>query len=144
MNNLDNVSRDHFASGPQASEQISGSERRLAGDLSTFDIVFTVLAYNAPLTVVVGFIPVIVGMGNGLGAPFSYVVAGALILTFAVGFTTMSRHVKNAGAYYAFITAGLGRSLGLGSAFVAILSYALMLVGGYLYGRCCKKRTLQG
>lgn len=109
------------------------SAQRLRGNLSTFDIVFTVLAYNAPLTIIIGLIPVIIGMGNGLGAPLTYLAAGGLMLLFAVGFTTMARHVPNAGAYYAYITAGLGRSLGLGSAFMAILAYSFMLVGAYLY-----------
>jgi amino acid transporter len=112
---------------------LTGSERRLTGHLGTWDIVFTVLAYNAPLTIIIGLIPVIIGTGNGLGAPLTYLAAGALMLLFAVGFTTMARHVPNAGAYYAYITAGLGRPLGLGSAFMAILAYAFMLVGAYLY-----------
>ncbi|UVM29266.1 MULTISPECIES: APC family permease [Pseudomonas] len=109
------------------------SAQRLRGNLGTFDIVFTVLAYNAPLTIIIGLIPVIIGVGNGLGAPLTYLAAGCLMLLFAVGFTTMARHVPNAGAYYAYITAGLGRSLGLGSAFMAILAYTFMLIGAYLY-----------
>lgn len=109
------------------------ADQRLRGNLGTFDIVFTVLAYNAPLTIIIGLIPVIIGMGNGLGAPMTYLAAGGLMLLFAVGFTAMARHVPNAGAYYAYITAGLGRSLGLGSAFMAILAYTFMLIGAYLY-----------
>jgi len=111
----------------------SASNRRLSGHLGTWDIVFTVLAYNAPLTIIIGLIPVIIGMGNGLGAPMTYLAAGGLMLLFAVGFTAMARHVPNAGAYYAYITAGLGRPMGLGSAFMAVLAYAFMLVGAYLY-----------
>lgn len=117
--------------GSPASER--GVSQRLKGHLGTMDIVFTVLAYNAPLTIIIGLIPVIIGSGNGLGAPLTYLAAGVLMLLFAVGFTTMARHVPNAGAYYAYITAGLGRPLGLGSAFMAILAYAFMLVGAYLY-----------
>lgn len=114
----------------QAHEQ---SVLTLTGSLGTFDIVFTVLAYNAPLTVVTGFLPLILSKGNGLGAPVTFVIAGTLMLLFSVGFTTMTRHVPNAGAFYAYITAGLGRPLGLGSAFIAILSYAFMMTGMYLY-----------
>ncbi|MNM21407.1 Putrescine importer PuuP [compost metagenome] len=119
--------------GLSMSSQQQQSTHRLRGNLGTFDIVFTVLAYNAPLTIIIGLIPVIIGMGNGLGAPLTYLAAGGLMLLFAVGFTTMARHVPNAGAYYAYITAGLGRSLGLGSAFMAILAYTFMLIGAYLY-----------
>ena len=118
-----NVSRDTVAMRPQT----------LEGNLGTLDIVFTVLAYNAPLTVVTGFLPLILWKGNGLGAPLTFLVAGLFMLLFAVGFTTMSKQVPNAGAFYAYITAGLGRPLGLGSAFVAMLSYAMMMVGMFLY-----------
>ncbi|AFQ51108.1 APC family permease [Burkholderia cepacia] len=107
--------------------------KTLSGHLGTLDIVFTVLAYNAPLTVVIGMIPLVMSMGNGLGAPVTFLVAGAMMLLFAVGFTTMSKHVPNAGAYYAYISAGLGKPLGLGSAFMAITAYFLMIVGVYLY-----------
>jgi amino acid transporter len=105
----------------------------LSGHLGTFDIVFTVLAYNAPLTVVTGFFGLILSMGNGLGAPVTFLSAGSLMLLFSVGFTTMSKHVRNAGAFYAYITAGLGRPIGFGAALMAMLAYGFMMVGIYLY-----------
>ncbi|CAB3744146.1 Putrescine importer PuuP [Paraburkholderia sediminicola] len=105
----------------------------LTGRLGTLDIVFTVLAYNAPLAVVVGLIPIIIAYGNGLGAPVTFVAVAILMLLFSVGFTTMSRHVPNAGAYYAYITVGLGPCTGLGSAFMAMLAYAFFIMGGYPY-----------
>ncbi|MCR4471680.1 MULTISPECIES: APC family permease, partial [unclassified Burkholderia] len=105
----------------------------LSGHLGTFDIVFTVLAYNAPLTVVTGFIGLMLSMGNGLGAPATFLITGSLMLLFSVGFTTMSKHVRNAGAFYAYITAGLGRPIGFGAALMAMLAYGFMMVGIYLY-----------
>ncbi|MEV0735105.1 APC family permease [Streptomyces sp. NPDC050549] len=109
-------------------------ETRLSGHMGTFDIVFTVLAFNAPMSVFVGFITVIVGYGNGLGTPVTYLGCGALIALFAVGFAAMSRRLPNPGAFYAYITAGLGRPLGLGAAFVALVSYLFILIGGYAFG----------
>ena len=44
----------------------------LSGHLGTFDIVFTVLAYNAPLTVVTGFMGLLLSRGNGFGAPVTF------------------------------------------------------------------------
>jgi amino acid transporter len=46
----------------------------------------------------------------------------------------MSRRLPNPGAFYAYITAGLGRPLGLGAAFVALASYLFILIGGYAFG----------
>ncbi|BCW45065.1 hypothetical protein StoSoilB5_22490 [Arthrobacter sp. StoSoilB5] len=71
---------------------------------------------------------------NQLGAPTAYLAAGALILVFAVGFTSMGRHLPNPGAFYACITAGLGKPLGLGASFLAVVSYFFILVGGYAFG----------
>ncbi|WP_242482781.1 APC family permease [Pseudomonas sp. TH10] len=56
-----------------------------------------------------------------------------MLLLFAVGFAQMSKHLPNAGAYYAYITAGLGRPFGLGFALVAILCYSLALISTYVY-----------
>ena len=120
-----------LASGDGQPDEV---EKKLHGHMGVFDIVFTVLAFNAPMSVFVGFITVIVGYGNGLGAPLTFIAAGCLMLIFAVGFTAMSRYLPNPGAFYAYITAGLGRPVGLGASFVAIVSYFFILIGGYAFG----------
>lgn len=107
---------------------------RLRGRLGTLDIVFTVLAFNAPMSVFIGYLTVIIGAGNGLGAPVTYLACGVLLLLFSVGFTAMSRRLPNPGAFYAYITAGIGRPAGLGSSFVAVISYYFILLGGYALG----------
>lgn len=111
-----------------------GGTGKLQGSMGVFDIVFMVLAYNAPISVFVGFITVIVGYGNGIGAPVTFVAAGLLMLVFSIGFTAMSRKMPNPGAFYSYITAGIGRPLGLGGAFLALVSYLFILVGGYCFG----------
>lgn len=115
-------------------QTVTDTPKRLTGRLGTADIVFTVLAFNAPMAVFVGYLTVIIGYGNGLGAPITYVAAAGLMLLFAVGFTAMSRHLPNPGAFYAYITAGLGRPMGLGASFLAIVSYYFILLGGYALG----------
>ncbi|BCW05769.1 APC family permease [Arthrobacter sp. NtRootA1] len=108
--------------------------KRLTGNLTTSGIVFTVLAFNAPLTVFVGLIPFIIGSGNQLGTPVTYLAACALVLCFAVGFTSMGRRLSNPGAFYAYITAGLGKPLGLGASFLALLAYFFFLAGAFAFG----------
>lgn len=107
---------------------------RLRGNLGVAALVFTVLAANAPLGTTVGFVPATIGFGNGLGAPSAYLVAMALVLVFAAGFTAMGRRLENPGAFYAYITAGLGRPIGLGSSFIAIFSYLFVVLGTYCFG----------
>lgn len=112
----------------------TAGEPQLSGGLGTVSLVFTALAYNAPLAVVVGQLPVIIAFGNGVGAPVLLLFAGTVIGLFAVGFTTMSRQLAKPGGFYAFITAGLGRVTGLGASFVAVVSYYIMLLGCYAFG----------
>lgn len=110
-----------------------GQGRRLAGRLGPTAIVFMVVAAAAPLTVVAGTFPIGVAAGNGPAFPASYVVCTAVLLLFAVGFTAMARHIRGAGAFYTYIAHGFGRHVGLGAAFLALLSYTAVQGGVYGY-----------
>jgi len=47
----------------------------------------------------------------------------------------MSRYIENAGAFYAYVSKGLGRVSGIGAAFVALIAYNSMQIGIYgLFG----------
>jgi len=103
--------------------------------IGMWQIVFFVIAAAAPLTGMLGIIPVAIRLGNGAGVPGAFVAAGAILLIFSVGYAAMSRHVVNAGAFYAYLAQGLGSSFGVGGAFVAVVSYTAMQVGVYaLFG----------
>lgn len=108
-------------------------QKRLQGQLGVRDLVFTVLAYNAPLAVMSGYVPLVVGVGNGTGAPMTFIAVGLLLLVFSVGLTTMSRFMKSPGAFYSYITAGIGRPLGLGSAFTAFTGYTVIAAATCAY-----------
>jgi amino acid transporter len=95
-------------------------------------IFFYIIAAASPLTVVVALYPIIIGAGNGVGMPGAFVIAAVVLMIFAVGYVAMSRHVTNAGAFYAYVTLGLGRITGLGSASLAIFAYNAIQAG--LYG----------
>lgn len=98
-------------------------------------MVFFVLSAQAPLTGVAGTLPIPLGLGNGGGAPGVYLVVGVMIALFSVGFIAMSRHVTDAGAFYAYVTRGLGSTLGVGASQVAVLCYSATQAALYgLYG----------
>lgn len=99
--------------------------------LGMLSIVFLVIATNGPLTALVGVIPVSISLGNGIGVPGTFVFAGLIYLLFSVGYAAMSRYVKNAGAFYAYIATGLGRPAGVGGAFLALLAYNAMQLACY-------------
>ncbi|MBZ6083680.1 APC family permease [Streptomyces olivaceus] len=105
------------------------------GAIGVTGILFFVLSAQAPLTGIAGTLPVPLGLGNGGGAPAAYLLVGVMIGLFAVGFIAMSRHVTDAGAFYAYVSRGLGRPLGVGASQVAVLCYSATQAGMYgLYG----------
>ncbi|MBC2907467.1 APC family permease [Streptomyces cupreus] len=101
-----------------------------SGALGTSDIAFFVVSAAAPLTVMAGVAPLAILLG-GIGAPVGYLLAGITLAVFAVGFTTMSRHVSSGGAFYAYITRGLGPAAGIGAALLALIGYNGMEIGVY-------------
>ncbi|MFF0587514.1 APC family permease [Streptomyces sp. NPDC003781] len=105
----------------------------LSGNLGVVQLLFTILAFNGPLTVVVGIVPIVIGYGNGLGAPVAYLAAAVVVTTFAAGFTKMARHVENPGGFYSFVALGLGRRVGLGASFLALVCYYLVLLASYAF-----------
>ncbi len=106
---------------------VAHDEYRLkAGAMGVRSIVFMVVATAAPLTAMVTAMPLAVGMGNGVGAPGAYVVVAVVLALFGVGYSAMSNHMTNAGAFFAYVTAGLGRRLGMAAGLVAVLSYNVL------------------
>lgn len=100
--------------------------------LSTTALVFMIIAASAPLTVLAGGVPTSFGVSGLLGVPIGYVVLGLILMIFAVGYGAMSTRVHNAGAFYAYITEGLGSRQGIAAAILALVSYNMMQIG--LYG----------
>lgn len=100
--------------------------------LGVASIVFLIVAASAPLTVVAGGAPSAYGVSGMLGAPVAYLVLGILLIIFTVGYAEMSRRITNSGAFYAFVSRGLGQRQGLASSWLAFISYNLMQIG--LYG----------
>ncbi len=97
--------------------------------LSTSRIVFLVIAAAAPLASMIGNLPIALGRGNGAGTPGAFVIAGVTLLCFAVGYAAMSRRIVNTGAFYTYITEGLGSAAGIGSAYTALFAYLAFTFG---------------
>jgi amino acid transporter len=107
--------------------------RALARDrLGVPAVLFFVLAGVAPLTVAAGVIPTAYAATGLTGIPAAFLVVAVILAVWASGYVAMTRHIRNAGAFYAFISAGLGRAMGVAAALVALLAYSFLQVG--LYG----------
>ena len=116
-----------------ASAKPSAVSRALARDrLGVPAVLFFVLAGVAPLTVAAGVIPTAYATTGLTGIPAAFLVIAVILAIFATGYVAMSRHIVNAGAFYAFIAHGLGRAAGVAAALVALLAYSCLQIG--LYG----------
>jgi amino acid transporter len=95
-------------------------------------VVFFVLSAATPLTVVAGVVTTGFAVTGIIGMPVAFIVMALLLALFSVGYVAMSRHITNAGAFYTYITHGLGRPAGVGAAWMALFAYNALQVG--LYG----------
>lgn len=86
-------------------------------------VLFMAVATAAPITAMVGNVPIAVGFGNGANAPAGYFVATIVLTLFAIGYAAMSKHITATGAFYGYISHGLGRVIGLGAGFLTALAY---------------------
>ncbi|MGV9710065.1 APC family permease [Gordonia sp. NPDC003424] len=93
-------------------------------------IAFMVVAAAAPLTVMAGVAPLALSIG-GVGAPVAYLAAGAVFAVFAVAFMAMTRSTGGKGAFYSYITLGLGRTAGLACGLLAVVAYNALQIGVY-------------
>jgi amino acid transporter len=121
-------------SGTHMARSQSGTvSRALARDrLGVPAVLFFVLAGVAPLTVAAGVIPTAYATTGLTGIPAAFVVVAVILAVFATGYVAMTRHITNAGAFYALIARGIGRPVGVAAALVALAAYSLLQVG--LYG----------
>lgn len=100
--------------------------------LGIASVLFFVSSAAAPLTVVGAGVIIAFAVIGIIGIPVAYLAVAVVLALFAVGFVTMSRHIVNAGAFYTYVTHGLGRPSGVATAMVALLAYNAMQIG--LYG----------
>ncbi|MEU6315513.1 APC family permease [Streptomyces sp. NPDC047014] len=115
---------------PAEIRTFKGQDRALRADrLGTAGLLLSVLAASGPLMVVGGVMPTIFGLMGVVGQPLLFVVLGLVLALFSVGYAEMSRHVHNAGAFYAYIARGLGPTAGAGASVVALVAYSAMQVG---------------
>lgn len=115
---------------PTAADPPSAAAHLRSDLLTARGIAFLVVAAAAPLTVMAGVAPLAVLVG-GIGAPVAYLAAGVVLLVFAVGFMAMTRHTGGAGAFYSYITLGLGRPAGMAAGILAVVAYNSLQIGVY-------------
>jgi amino acid transporter len=99
-------------------------------------VLFLTLTGSAPITAMLLNVPILVGSGQGLGAPAAFIVAAVVLVIFSVGYVAMSRKKTATGGFYSYISHGLGREIGFGAGFGSLVAYGVFeasLAGGFAY-----------
>lgn len=94
-------------------------------------ITLMIVAASAPLTVIGAGATTAYGITNSIAVPIGYIALAIVFILFSVGYVAMSRHISNAGAFYAYVSHGLGRPIGVGVSIVALVTYNTMQIGIY-------------
>jgi amino acid transporter len=110
--------------------------RLKANSVGLVGVVFMAVATAAPITAMTGNLPIAVGFGNGTGAPAGFLFATVVLTVFSVGYVAMAKRITAAGAFYGYISHGLGRIAGMASGMLAVLAYVVFeasIVGVFSY-----------
>jgi amino acid transporter len=100
-----------------------------AGRLTTRHILFLIVAAAAPLSAMVGTVPLAFAFGNGAGVPAAFVFAGATLLCFSVGYAISARRTGGSGGFYASTALDLGRPPAVATGYLALLAYNCATIG---------------
>lgn len=106
------------------------------GAIGLTAVLFMAVANAAPITAMSFNVPVGAGWGNGIGVPAGFLFATIVLSIFAIGFSAMAKHITTAGAFYGFISHGLGQVWGMAAGLLATIAYILFegtLIGGFAF-----------
>ena len=125
--------------GLAESVDISGREdvhKLKKGAVGLAGVLFLTVTGSAPISAMLFNTPIVVGYGNGIGAPAAFLFATVVLVIFSVGYVAMAREKTTAGGFYSYISYGLGREVGIGAGYGSVLAYSVFeasLAGGFAY-----------
>ncbi|WP_329169317.1 APC family permease (plasmid) [Streptomyces sp. NBC_01267] len=97
--------------------------------LGTGHILFVIVAAAAPLSALIGTVPLSFAFGNGAGVPAAFAIAGIILLCFSVGYTVSAQRTGGNGGFYATVADGLGRVPAVGGGYLALFAYNCATIG---------------
>src|SRR5713226_10282446 len=99
-------------------------------------VLFLTVTGSAPISAMLFNVPIMVGYGQGVGAPAAFLFASIVLVVFSIGYVAMARKKTTAGGFYSYISHGLGRELGIGTGYGAVVAYSVFeasLAGGFAF-----------
>src|ERR1700722_18948833 len=106
------------------------------GAIGLGGVLFLTVTGSAPISAMLFNTPIMVGYGQGVAAPAAFMFAAIVLVVFSVGYVAMTRKKTSAGGFYSYISHGLGRTLGIGTGYGAVVAYSVFeasLAGGFAY-----------
>jgi amino acid transporter len=99
-------------------------------------VLFLTVTGAAPISAMLFNVPIVVGYGQGVGAPAAFMFATIVLVVFSVGYVAMARKKTTTGGFYSYISHGLGREIGIGTGYGSVVAYSVFeasLAGGFAY-----------
>ncbi|RDI35378.1 APC family permease [Lentzea flaviverrucosa] len=106
-----------------------GTASAAGRSVNTPYIVMVIMSMATPMTVFTGIIVIGYAATGLTGIPAAFLLSGLLMSLFYAAYTRMAPLIGNPGSFSGYIAHGLGRIAGVGGAFVALLSYGVLLWG---------------
>src|SRR5206468_4892281 len=110
--------------------------RRRKGAIGLRGVLLLTVTGSAPISAMLFNTPIVVGFGQGVGAPAAFRFATVVLVVLSVGYVAMARRKTTAGGFYSYISHGLGRELGIGTGYASVVAYSVFeasLAGGFAY-----------
>ncbi|MBT2266107.1 APC family permease [Rhodococcus erythropolis] len=108
----------------------SASTSLRSNSIGVSGIVFFVLAFAAPLTVIIGIGPIVLGESGSPGAPAAFLLTTVVLLIFSVGFAAMSREHAGPGGFAVYIGKAFGERSAQAASYIAVVGYNSFLTAG--------------
>jgi len=131
---MDNIDIQQFENAPIA--RAGSTDHLKVGAVGLFGVLFMALANAAPITAMTGNVPIATAYGNGVFAPAGFLIATIVLTLFTVGYAAMARYITTAGAFYGFVSHGLGQIWGMATGLLATMAYIVFegsLIGIFAY-----------
>src|SRR5262245_49174438 len=99
-------------------------------------VLFLAVTGAGPMSAMLGNVPFAAGYGIGKYTPAAFLLATIVLTVFSIGYAAMASRVSSVGGFYAFISQGLGREVGMSAGIASLACYSVFeasLTGLFAY-----------
>jgi amino acid transporter len=95
------------------------------GAVGLVGVLFLTVTGAAPESAMLGNVPFAAGFGVGTYTPAAFLLATIVLTIFSIGYASMAARVSTVGGFYAFISQGLGREVGMSAGIASLACYSV-------------------